>query len=102
MYELEQITHYLRKFELDEDHIKRCYEMIPDPAGKVESQDKLFIECKTQYDINTIGSFIENITTGIDKGHIINAIKRTASQFSYVYEIPRIAFYIVVLSKIVE
>jgi hypothetical protein len=102
MHTLEQITHYLRKFELDEDHIKRCYEMIPDPESKVDSGDKLYIKCETQYDINTIGSFIENITQGIDKGYIIAAIKRTAAQFSYVRDIPRNVFYVVVLSKIVK
>ncbi|WP_428739555.1 hypothetical protein [Sulfurimonas sp.] len=102
MYELDQITHYLRKFELDEAHIQRCYEMIPDPESKVDSGEKLYIACKTQYDINTIGSFIENITHGIDKGYIVAAIKKSATQFSYVSKIPRIAFYVVVLSKIVK
>ncbi|QFR48948.1 hypothetical protein FJR48_04115 [Sulfurimonas lithotrophica] len=102
MYELKEIIYYLRKFDLDEKSIKKCYEMIPDPAGKVESQDKLFIECQTQYHINTIGSFIENITRGIEKGYITEAIKKTAREFSYVREIPRIAFYVVVLSKVVK
>lgn len=102
MYELDQITHYLRKFELDEEHIKKCYEMIPDPESKVDSGEKLYIKCESVYDINTIGSFIENITTNIDKGYIVAAIKKTAAQFSYVRDIPRIVFYVVVLSKIVK
>ncbi|WP_428738172.1 hypothetical protein [Sulfurimonas sp.] len=102
MYELDQITRYLRKFELDEVHIQRCYEMIPDPESKVDSGDKLYIKCESVYDINTIGSFIENITTNIDKGYIVVAIKKTATQFSYVSKIPRIAFYVVVLSKIIK
>lgn len=102
MYELEHIIRYLRNFDIDEKSIKKCYALIPDPESKVDSGEKLYITCKTQYDINTIGSFIQNITTGIDKGHIINAIKRTASQFSYVHDIPRIVFYVVVLSKIIK
>lgn len=102
MYELEHIIRYLRNFDINEETVKKCYAMIPDPYSKVESQDKLYIECKTQYDINTIGSFIENITSGIEKGYIVDAIKKTAYQFNYVREIPRIAFYVVVLSKLIK
>ena len=102
MYELEQIIRYLRNFDINEETVKKCYALIPDPEGKVDSGEKLHITCKTQYDINTIGSFIENITNGIEKGYIVDAIKKTARQFSYVRETPRIAFYVVVLSKLVK
>lgn len=102
MHDLNQIIRYLRDFEIDEKRIKQCYAMIPDPQDKVDTREKQIIECKTQYDINSVGSFIENITNGIEKGYITKAIKKTIQQFSYVRQTPRLVFYIVVLSKVVK
>ena len=102
MYELDELIYYLRNFDIDETTIKKCYDLIPNPENKVDTRDKLYIKCDTQYDINTIGSIIENITQGIEKGYIVEAIKKTSNQFSYVRKLPRLVFYIVVLSKIIN
>ena len=34
MYKLEEIIHYLRKFDIDEQTIKKCYEIIQEAESK--------------------------------------------------------------------
>lgn len=102
MHTLKEISSYLKDMELEQDLLKKCYDLIDNAKEKVSCDSKLYLKCDTQYDINTISSYIQSITADVQIATIHKAIKSTANQFKQVHQKPRIAFYLVILSKIIN
>ncbi len=102
MHTLSEISSYLKDMKLDEELLKKCYSFINKPEEKVNISSTIYIKCDTLYDFNTISSYIQSISSEVDIDTIHKAVKSTANQFKQVHQKPRIAFYLVILSKIIK
>lgn len=114
MYELEEVTQYIKdniEGFYEYDRIEPLYNMISNPQVRVNSKDKQWVAYKTQAsEDNTVVEAMKEILDYkefrwiIEKENVIEAVNSVGDIFSNlgITHKPRIPFYILVLSELVE
>lgn len=99
MYKLEEVQKYLEEL-LTKERVKQCYSQITNPQQRVNSDDKKWVACSTEHEVESVYVGLVDIAGSSTKEKVIDAIKKTCKQFDKVTHKHRIPFYVLVLDKL--
>lgn len=103
MYKLEEVQEYLKELSITNVRIKECYNLISNPANKVNTEDKKWVACEQEHEKITVVDAIDDI---LDKkyatSNILDAVTSTCAQFAKVSHKHRIPFYVLVIDKLID
>ena len=103
MHTLEDVQEYLKNLTISDTRIKKCYDLISNPASRVNTEDKKWVACHQDHEVSTVVDAIDKI---LDEKYatsdMTDAVVKTCEQFNKVTNKPRIPFYVLVIDKLID
>ncbi len=102
MHTLEEVQDYLSNLSISNARIKECYDLISNPASRVNTEDEKWVACEQEHEKATVVEAIDEILDEkYSTSNILEAVTSTCSQFAKVSHKHRIPFYVLVIDKLI-
>lgn len=102
MHTLEEVQDYLKNLAISNDRIKECYDLISNPASRVNTEDEKWVACEQDHEKSTVVDATDEILDEkYSTSDILEAVTQTCEQFAKVTHKHRIPFYVLVIDKLI-